>query len=370
MNSSSETALVPARGGKGMPIRVLVVDDSALMRGLLTEMINGAPDLQVVGAAPDAHSARDMIKALNPDVLTLDVQMPGMDGLAFLERLMRLRPMPVVMVSSHTEAGSDTTLRALELGAVDFIGKPRGDSGRSMDAYAEELNEKIRAAKNARLRRPASRRTAALPPGGVASAAWPVPTPRSDMSNKIIFVGASTGGTEAIKHFLLDIPADCPPVLIVQHMPESFTASFARRLDSLCAPTVIEAQGNEKVEAGTVYIAPGHSHLQIRRTATGYATELLATPPVNRHRPSVDVLFDSAAEIVGRQAIGVILTGMGKDGAQGLLRMRQAGARTFGQDEASCVVYGMPREAFLIGAVEEQYGLDEMARRVMSAMHR
>lgn len=190
------------------------------------------------------------------------------------------------------------------------------------------------------------------------------------MVNKIIFVGASTGGTEAIKHFLLNVPADCPPILIVQHMPESFTASFARRLDSLCAPHVVEAQGREKVEVGTVYIAPGHSHLQIRRSATGYLTELLDTPPVNRHRPSVDVLFDSAAEVVGRQAIGVIMTGMGKDGAQGLLRMRQAGARTFGQDEATCVVYGMPREAFLVGAVEEQCNLGDLARRVLSAVNR
>lgn len=190
------------------------------------------------------------------------------------------------------------------------------------------------------------------------------------LTNKIIFVGASTGGTEAIKHFLQGIPADCPPILIVQHMPESFTASFARRLDSLCAPKVVESQGREMVESGTVYIAPGHSHLQIKRAAAGYLTELLATPPVNRHRPAVDVLFESAADIVGRQAIGVIMTGMGKDGAQGLLRMRQAGARTFGQDEASCVVYGMPREAFLIGAVEEQCGLDDLARRVMAAASR
>lgn len=347
-------------------IRVLVVDDSALMRGILSQMINLAPDMEVVGAAPDAQSAREMIKALNPDVLTLDVQMPKMDGLEFLERLMRLRPMPVVMVSSYTEAGSDTTLKALELGAIDFIGKPKADGGRSMENYAEELVEKIRAAKGARLRR------AMIGHGGGATI--PAPTPASaksglGASGKIIFVGASTGGTEAIKDFLLGIPADCPPILIVQHMPETFTASFARRLDSLCAPRVIEAKGNEKVEPGTVYVAPGHSHLLIRRGSAGFLTELAATPPVNRHRPAVDVLFDSAAALVGRKAIGVILTGMGKDGAQGLLRMRQAGARTFGQDEASCVVYGMPREAFLIGAVDEQCSLDDMARRVIGAIN-
>ena len=349
-----------------MKTKVLVVDDSALMRGLLSEMINSAPDLEVVGAAPDAPTAREMIKALNPHVLTLDVQMPKMDGLEFLERLMRLRPMPVVMVSAYTEAGSDTTLRALELGAVDFIGKPRADGVQSMEEYAEELVEKLRAAKGARLRR------AVVPPVAKPLApevAKPMLKPRST-SGRIIFVGASTGGTEAIKQFLSGIPADCPPILIVQHMPESFTASFARRLDTICAPRVIEAQGNEKVEAGTVYIAPGHSHMQIRRSAPGYVTELLKTPPVNRHRPAVDVLFDSAAQLVGPQAVGVILTGMGKDGAQGLLRMRQAGARTFGQDEASCVVYGMPREAFMIGAVEEQCSLDDMAKRVLTMANR
>lgn len=350
-----------------MVCRVLVVDDSALMRGLLTEMINAAADMEVVGAAPDAPTAREMIKALNPDVLTLDVHMPKMDGLEFLDRLMRLRPMPVVMVSAFTQEASETTLRALELGAVDFIGKPRADSAVSLEQYAAELVEKIRAAKGARLR-------ARIP----APAAVKVP-PRAPSSSglgklaggsggKIIFVGASTGGTEAIKEFLLGIPADCPPILIVQHMPESFTASFARRLDGLCQPTVIEAKGNEAVESGKVYIAPGHSHLLIKRSGSGYVTELSTAPPVNRHRPSVDVLFDSAAQEVGKRAIGVILTGMGKDGAQGLLRMRTAGARTFGQDEASCVVYGMPREAFLVGAVEEQSPLDDISRRVLAAL--
>lgn len=352
-----------------MKIRVLVIDDSALMRGLLTEMINLAPDVEVVGAAPDAAVAREMIKSLNPDVLTLDVHMPKMDGLEFLDRLMRLRPMPVVMVSSFTEMGSETTLKALELGAVDFIGKPRADGARRMEDYAEELVEKIRAAKGARLRRQVITHPASSPLPAKGQAAQS-PLSRQGVSGKIIFLGASTGGTEAIKEFLMAIPAESPPILIVQHMPEAFTASFARRLDGLCAPHVLEAQGNEKVEPGNVYIAPGHSHLQIRRAPAGYVTELLATPAVNRHRPSVDVLFDSAASLVGRQAVGVILTGMGKDGAQGLLRMRQAGARTFGQDEGSCVVYGMPREAFLVGAVEEQWALDEIGKRALQAASR
>ena len=349
---------------------VLIVDDSAVMRAVLAEMINTAADLEVVGVAPDASVAREMIKALNPDVLTLDVHMPKMDGLEFLDRLMRLRPMPVVMVSSFTEAGSETTLRALELGAVDFIGKPRAENARRMEEYAEELCDKIRAAKGARLRRQVTNRPTVMPSSTTSSIQPASQAVRGNASGKIIFVGASTGGTEALKDFLMGFPADCPPTLIVQHMPETFTLSFARRLDSLCAPRVIESQGNEKIEPGTVYIAPGHSHMQIRRSAVGYSTELLSTPPVNRHRPAVDVLFDSAASIVGRQAVGVILTGMGKDGAQGLLRMREAGARTFGQDEASCVVYGMPREAFLIGAVEEQSPLEEMARRVLAVTSR
>lgn len=363
-----------------MAIRVLVVNDSALMRKLLSELINAAPDLEVVGTAEDAHVAREMIKTLNPDVVTLDVQMPKMDGLEFLERLMRLRPTRVVMVSAFTEAGSETTLRALELGAVDFIGKPRANNPAAMADYAEELADKLRGAAAARLRRlsvPAAPNSGATPgrshstaaPGITrpASVVAPVPAPRN---GNIIFVGASTGGTEAIKDFLLGFPADCPPTLIVQHMPENFTASFARRLDGLSAPRVVEAQGGERVEPGVVYIAPGHSHMQIRRQGSGYVTELLATELVNRHRPSVEVLFDSAAQLVGRQAIGVILTGMGKDGAQGLLRMRQAGARTFGQDEASCVVYGMPREAALVGAVEEVVSLEDMSRRVLAAAAR
>lgn len=349
-------------------IRVLIVDDSAVMRTLLSELLGKVPDMEVVGAAADAVAAREMIKTLNPDVLTLDVQMPRMDGLEFLDRLMRLRPMPVVMVSSFTEKGSEITLRALELGAVDFIGKPRAENAARMAAYVEELSEKLRAAKSARLQYKNNMNpqgSAGIPAKSATSAAGGV-----QGNGRIIFLGASTGGTEAIKEFLMGIPAGAPPILIVQHMPESFTASFAKRLNGLCAAHVIEAQGNEKVEPGMVYIAPGHSHMQIRRSGNGYVTELLSTPPVNRHRPSVDVLFDSAASLVGRQAVGVLLTGMGKDGAQGLLRMRQAGAYTLGQDEGSCVVYGMPREAFLIGAVDEQAPLGEMARRALLAVAR
>lgn len=351
---------------KEMKTKVLVVDDSAVMRGLLTQMINATPDLEVVGAAEDAHMAREMIKTLNPDVVTLDVQMPRMDGLEFLERLMRLRPTRVVMVSAFTQAGSDSTLRALELGAIDFIGKPRAENPQAIDEYGHELADKIRSAAAARLRRTPSRQEPGVAPIAKSMAAGRP----ADTTNRIVFIGASTGGTEAIKDVLLGFPADCPPTLIVQHMPENFTASFAKRLDSLCAPRVVEAQGGERVEFGTVYIAPGHSHMQIRKSGNGYVTELLSTPPVNRHRPSVEVLFDSAAQLIGGNAIGAILTGMGKDGAQGLLRMRQAGARTFGQDEASCVVYGMPREAAIVGAVEEVVSLENVARRVLATAGR
>ena len=343
-----------------MKIRVLVVDDSALMRDLLTQLIEHSPDMEVVGKAPDAQAARELIKALDPDVLTLDVNMPKMDGLEFLERLMRLRPMPVVMVSSYTEAGSETTLRALELGAVDFIGKPRADNEVALVEYADELAEKIRAAKRARLRH--SSGTAVAPKAPVQISRTGLASP----AGSVLFVGASTGGTEAIKMFLQGMPANCPPILVVQHMPEAFTGSFARRLDALCHPRVIEAQGNERVEQGTVYIAPGHSHLKIRRGSGGYLTELARTELVNRHRPSVDVLFESAANLLGAKGLGVILTGMGKDGAQGLLKMRQAGARTFGQNEASCVVYGMPREAYEIGAVEVQASLDDLPKYVLA----
>ncbi len=343
--------------------RVLVVDDSLVMRRLLSDLI-AAPDLEVVGTAADAQTAQARIKTLAPDVLTLDVAIPGIDGLAFLERLMRLSPLPVVVVSSLAGEGSETNLRALELGAVDVIGKPRQDGAGGFSAYAEELREKIRTARGVRLKKPSGT------PHPAASPAAPGPGRFSTGTGKVLFVGASTGGTEAIKTFLSGMPADCPPTLVVQHMPESFTGSFARRLDSLCAPRVVEAQGNERLEAGHVFIAPGHSHLLVKRTPAGLVTELSRAAPVNRHRPSVDVLFASAAEVVGRNAIGVILTGMGKDGAQGLLAMRQAGAHTYGQDEASCVVYGMPREAAALGGVEEVACLSEMARRVLAGLHR
>ena len=346
-----------------MAIKVLIVDDSALMRGLLAEIIGGAADIEVVGAAPDPLAAREMIKALNPDVLTLDVEMPKMDGIEFLGRLMRLRPMPVVMISSLTARGSEVTLQALETGAVDFVAKPRADSDAAMQAYANEVREKIRAAYGAR-----SRLVRQAPPATRPAAAAGGFSQRL-LNSHVIAIGASTGGTEAIKEVLARLPADIPPIVMVQHMPETFTPSFAARLDSLSALRVTEAQGGERLKPGMALLAPGHSHMTIRRSAGGYVVELDKSELVNRHRPSVDTLFRSVAGQAGRDATGIILTGMGRDGAAGMLEMRNAGAWTIGQDQESCVVYGMPREAAQIGAVAEVASLMDVPARLLTHLH-
>ncbi|MEN6587946.1 MAG: chemotaxis response regulator protein-glutamate methylesterase [Sulfuricella sp.] len=349
-----------------MKIRVLVIDDSALIRSLMKEIINSQPDMEMVGAAPDPLVARDLIKQLNPDVLTLDVEMPRMDGLNFLEKLMRLRPMPVVMVSSLTERGSDITFRALELGAVDFFNKPKMDISQGMQQYAEEITDKIRAAAKAKVRKGAAQSDfSAVTPRLSADAVLPALSNTITSTEKLIIVGASTGGTEAIKEFLVKLPPDCPGILITQHMPEAFTLSFAQRLDSLCKISVKEAEQGDRVLPGHAYIAPGHSHLLLKRSGANYVCELNQGPPVNRHRPSVDVLFRSAANCAGKNVIGVILTGMGKDGAAGMLEMKRAGAYNFAQDEASCVVFGMPKEAIAAGGVDEVVPLQEMAPKVM-----
>jgi two-component system chemotaxis response regulator CheB len=337
-------------------IKVLCVDDSALIRDLLTEIINSQPDMQVVAVASDPIMARDLIKRYNPDVLTLDVEMPRMDGLDFLERLMRLRPMPVLMVSSLTQSGSEVTLRALELGALDFVAKPSIGIRRGMIDYTEEIAEKIRAASHSRPRQAPRRRD-------------PAPTRlKAPMisSEKLLIIGASTGGTEAIRQVLEPLPASSPGILITQHMPGGFTRSFADRLDRLSQVSVKEAEEGERVLPGHAYIAPGDQHLKLARSGANYVVKLDDGPPVNRHRPSVDVLFHSAAEYAGRNAVGVILTGMGKDGAAGLLEMRNAGAPTIAQDEASCVVFGMPREAIALGGACEIMALDEIPARMMA----
>ncbi|BEP37087.1 chemotaxis response regulator protein-glutamate methylesterase [Variovorax sp. V59] len=345
-------------------IKVLCVDDSALIRSVMTEIINSQADMTVVGTAADPLQARDLIKLTNPDVLTLDVEMPRMDGLEFLEKLMRLRPMPVVMVSSLTERGSEIALRALELGAIDFVTKPRLGVRDGLLQYTELIAGKIRTAAAARLlpgRHGASAK-------GAADSNPQEPLLRSPLlsTEKLVIIGASTGGTEAIREVLLPLPPDAPAVLIAQHMPAGFTRSFAQRLNGLCRITVKEAEHGERVLPGYAYIAPGGFHLSLGRSGANYVAQLDQEPPVNRHRPSIDVLFDSAARHAGKNAIGMILTGMGRDGAEGLLRMKQAGAYTFAQDEASCVVFGMPREAIALGAADEVAPLAEMGRRVLA----
>ncbi|MDQ2988357.1 MAG: chemotaxis response regulator protein-glutamate methylesterase [Pseudomonadota bacterium] len=342
-----------------MKIKVLIVDDSALIRSVMSEIISSQPDMEVVGVAPDPLVARELIKQTNPDVLTLDVEMPKMDGLDFLEKLMRLRPMPVLMVSSLTERGSEITMRALELGAVDFVTKPKISIQSGMREYTELIADKIRAAAKARIKP----RTLAAPKA--TGALPPIRNPLTS-SEKLIIIGASTGGTEAIREFLMQMPSDCPGILIAQHMPEGFTTSFARRLDALCKISVREAAGEERVLPGHAYIAPGHSHLMLARSGANYVTRIDQADPVNRHRPSVDVLFRSAALAAGKNAVGVILTGMGKDGALGMLEMKNAGAYNFAQDEASCVVFGMPREAIAVGATHEVGPLNELPGKVLN----
>ena len=348
---------------KNRKIKVLVIDDSALIRGIMKKIIDRENDMECVGAAPDPLVARGMIKTLNPDVLTLDVEMPNMDGLDFLERLMRLRPMPVLMVSSLTEKGSEITFRALELGAVDFIAKPKMDIARGMEEYAIEITDKIRAIAQARVRQ-------AFTPSVIqaklsADVILPSVAGRFSSTEKLIVIGASTGGTEAIKEILIKLPADAPSILVTQHMPEHFTKSFADRLNGLCKISVKEAEHNERILPGYAYIAPGNSHLLLKRSGARYIVELNQGELVNRHRPSVDVLFRSAANFAGANALGIILTGMGKDGVQGMLEMKQAGSLTIAQDEASCVVFGMPKEAIAAGAAREVLPLQNIARRTM-----
>lgn len=329
-------------------VRVLVVDDSATMRGVIAATLTRDPAIEVVGQAGDPLEARAAIKALNPDVMTLDVEMPNMNGLDFLDKVMRLRPFPVVMVSSLTEKGASTALSALELGAVDCVGKP---SARDPDSF-NALAPLVRAAATAKLGR-------AAPTSGAA------PAPAYQWNGDVVAVGASTGCVEALMTLIPHFPANCPPTVITVHMPAEFTRSFARRLDGATAAQVLEASEGAPLMQGRIYLAPGtHSHLSVVKSG-GFKCRLRETEQVNGHRPSVDVLFNSVAEACGAKAAGVILTGMGKDGAAGLLAMRGKGARTLGQNEASCVVYGMPKVAAQMGAVQQELTVQALGPRIM-----
>jgi two-component system chemotaxis response regulator CheB len=349
-------------------IRVLIVDDSKLIRDVLTDILKEQPDIQVVGTAADAFEARDRMKELNPDVITLDVEMPKMNGLEFLDKLMRVKPMPVVMISSFTETGSDITFRALELGAVDFVLKPRLNE-QTPDDYGRVIADKIRAAKSARLRPP--RRVDPNDTVSMPAVVAKKPVPRGvKTTERLICVGASTGGTEAIREFLAGMPADCPGIVVVQHMPENFTKMFAERLNGLCQITVKEAEHNDPILPGHAYIAPGGKHLWVKRDEGQLLAKLSTEPPMNLHRPSVDFLFMSAAKFVGADAIGVIMTGMGRDGAKGMLEMKAKGGWNIAQDEATSVIFGMPREAIEADAVHEVAPLGKLREKALAASHK
>lgn len=338
------------------PARVLVVDDSPTMRGLISAVLNADPEVKVVGQAADALEARQAIKQLDPDVVTLDIEMPNMNGLEFLDKIMRLRPMPVIMVSTLTHKGAEATIAALEIGAFDCVGKPHPGDPNPFGGLVEKVKAAARSQRKSMI---TSNRAASAPTVSTAS--------DYRAGRKIIAIGASTGGVEALIAVLQKFPANCPPTVITQHMPHTFTKSFSERLNRLCAPTVQEATDGARLEVGKVYLAPGGDrHLQIAN-ASAPCCRLIDREPVNGHRPSVDVLFDSVAELAGRNAIGVILTGMGRDGAAGLLKMRNAGARTFGQNEKTCVVYGMPRVAHELGAVEMQLPLGSIGEEILKS---
>ena len=336
-------------------VKVLIIDDSPLIRRLLSEILSQASDIEVVGCAEDPYQAREMIKLLNPDVLTLDVEMPKMDGISFLKNLMRLRPMPVVMISTLTQQGSPITLEALELGAVDFIAKPTVNVKQQMSQYAYVVQQKVRVAAGARVRSFKK----------VSTVSEPLPSNAQFLLNKIIAIGASTGGTEAIKEVLIKMPTNCPAIVITQHIPPVFSTSFAQRMDRTCAINVKEAQHGDKLTAGWAYIAPGGLHLSIKKRGASLYCELDDSEPVNRHKPAVDVLFNSLLECGAKNIVAALLTGMGSDGAKGLLSIKQAGGYTIAQDEFSSVVWGMPKAAVDLGAAHEIVALDKVTQRLL-----
>lgn len=350
-------------------IRVVVVDDSALVRSLLAEIINRQHDMECVGTANDPLIAREMIRELNPDVITLDIEMPKMDGIDFLGRLMRLRPMPVVMISTLTERGADVTMKALELGAVDFVAKPRIGLADGIKELESQIVEKVRVAATAHIRRVVAPVSVGATPAAATAASNSKNVLLGRISTeKLILIGASTGGTEAIKEILTRMPADAPGIVITQHMPPGFTASFAARLNGLCKITVKEAVHGERILPGHAYIAPGGKQFRVDRSGANYVCMVEDGELVNRHRPSVEVLFRSGAQVVGRNAFGIMLTGMGNDGAKAMKEMRDAGSYNYCQDEASCIVFGMPREAIVHGAADEVLPLLEIAPALLNKL--
>lgn len=349
------------------PIKALIVDDSAIVRKILSEALAGEPDIEVVGTAPDPYVARDKILSLQPDVLTLDIEMPRMDGLTFLRKLMQSRPMPVIVISSLGQASCKAALEALESGAVEVLAKPGGPY--SVGELRLVLANKIRAAAAARVRphtaRPPDARRAPAPVTGLET---PVASTACD-PRLLVAIGASTGGTEAIADVLVHIPGECPPIVITQHIPANFSRAFAERLNRICQIEVREAVDGDQLRSGLALVAPGDFHMLVRKQAGGYCVSVKDGPRVCYQRPSVDVMFRSAAETAGAKAVGVLLTGMGSDGAAGMLQMKQAGATTIAQDEASCVVFGMPREAIRLGAVDHVQPLANIAGAILSAIH-
>lgn len=341
-----------------MTIKVLVVDDSALIRQILGEIIKSESDMELVGTAPDAFVAKKLVLEKQPDVITLDIEMPKVDGLRFLEVLMNAKPTPVVMISTLTEKGADATFRSLELGATDFVAKPKIGVAEGMAAYHELIVDKIRTAARARVKKPAQ----------APSKNSAVKTISYQGTEKLIAIGASTGGTEAIKEVLSTFPANAPATIITQHMPAGFTATYAKRLNAVCQVTVKEAKGGERLLPGQAYLAPGDKHMEVERSGADYRIRLSDGPRVSGHKPSVDVLFNSLCKSAGSNAIGVLLTGMGSDGATGLLEMRNAGSETFCQDEASCIVFGMPKVAIEKGATKKVVALSEMGKEILETV--
>ena len=342
-------------------IRVLIVDDSAVVRSMLTEALSKDPQIEVVGSAPDPYIAREKIAALRPDVLTLDVEMPRMDGITFLQKLMAARPMPVVMVSSLTQKGADTTMAAMDAGAIEIVAKPVVDLRKGLGDMTVEIIDKVKAASQVKMgeyKKNLDARAKSRPK--------PLGQAMIKTTEKIIAIGASTGGTEALKDVITRMPVNSPGTVIVQHMPEGFTKAFSDRLNSLSAMNVSEAKDGDSIIPGRVLVAPGHSHMKVRRSGARYFVEVKPGPLVLRHRPSVEVLFASVAKYAGANAVGVMLTGMGGDGAGGMLKMKEAGAFNIAQDEKSCVVFGMPKEAIRLGGVDKVVPLSQVPEAILA----